>query len=425
MPYTTVTRTKDGAGAIKYARGNGKGHNNKERRNEYITGINMAPDSCVSFEEQMQPFWDRARESHTNQVIRYVISFSPKELDPNNPADVLKGHEIGCEIMREIAPGHQVAVFTQTDGVGGKIHIHGIANDVNMETYKRIPSINTHQHHFAQISDRICSQYFELDTGHSMAEEKEPHAVRGAKKKNREIREANAKEIEEAQKENREPVLKKEKYIWKEDLKQRIQRAAEGAEDEQDFFERLKAERVRLIPDNEGNYRRHATKTQPVHYTYELIVEEKDLEGLDGKIPTRTRAKSFKLGDNYQPEGVAKRFKNKGKAKDVSPQEDRPEEKPIQTEIRTVKEIIKPAEIQETPADFIEVLEEEQEEMAGIVELAGTVETEPKPKVETKPIQTAPKKPINRGRQAEDRLASILAGVAKAEAEKYLDEPQF
>lgn len=131
-----MTRAKNGEDAIKYIRGNGKGHNGAAYRNEYFSGINMLPDSVVPFEKQMQIFWDKADRRHTTQVDRYFISYALSELNPDNPEDVLKAHNIGCEIAREIAPGHQAVVATQTDGKGHKIHTHIDVNDVNMETLK-------------------------------------------------------------------------------------------------------------------------------------------------------------------------------------------------------------------------------------------------------------------------------------------------
>ena len=55
----------------------------------------MLPDNVVRFEAQMQKFWDRADPRHTTQVDRFIISFHPDELDPDNPRDWLKALDIG------------------------------------------------------------------------------------------------------------------------------------------------------------------------------------------------------------------------------------------------------------------------------------------------------------------------------------------
>ena len=75
---------------------------------------------------------------HTTQFDRFIVSFSKTELDPSDPAQVLKGHLTACEIARELFPGHQAAVATQTDGQGGLIHSHIGVNDVHTEVRRLI-----------------------------------------------------------------------------------------------------------------------------------------------------------------------------------------------------------------------------------------------------------------------------------------------
>lgn len=194
MPVSRVTRARNGAASISYVRGGrrnarrAKGHNGAERRNEYFTGINMLPDGVMPFERQMQPFWNKARAGHTTQVDRFVISFSPRELDSRNPADVAKGHMIACEIARELFPGHQAAVATQIDGVGRKVHAHILVNDVGVIDYRGLKKHQYYHPWFSKRMDEICSRYIELDVA-APAAEREPHAVRGKRIGNERIRE--------------------------------------------------------------------------------------------------------------------------------------------------------------------------------------------------------------------------------------------
>ena len=292
-----MTRTSNGAEAISYIRGvDGKGHNNADHRNEYLTGVNMLPDNVVPFEQQMQIYWNKADPRHTTQLDRFIISFAKTELDPSDPAQVLKGHLTACEIAREVFPDYQAVVATQIDGKGGLIHCHIGVNDVNMNTLKGMDSIKYAHFHFSKEIDRICQRCID-SAPMELAAEREPPSVRGTKLKNERIRMENAREIEKAQAEGRAPVLKPEEYIWRDDLKRRIREAATGAADEADFFSRLRSHGVEVE-------KKAATKKQPEHYTYELI----DVSGFPGKIPPNLKAKSHKLGGNYQPEGVAKLF---------------------------------------------------------------------------------------------------------------------
>ena len=274
MPYSRITRTVAGTDAIAYARGNGAGHNNNEVRNEYMAGVNMLPDEVVSFEQQMQPFWDRADSRHIIQVDRCIVSFHPSELDPDKPEDCAKGLAIGCEIAKRNAPDNQSAVFLQKDGKGGKIHLHILTNDVNMSNYKGIDPAAYAHFHFQKIVDEVCQQYFDLAEPEAQPEKVNP-SVRGSRMKNEQIRAANELERQRAAAEGREvdpEKIQAERYIWQDDLRQRIKKAAIEATDEADFAHHLRLSGVELIPhknkDGSLSYLHPATKKQPSHYTY-------------------------------------------------------------------------------------------------------------------------------------------------------------
>lgn len=68
---------------MDYAYGVGKEHNENEMRNQLITGVNLVDG--VSYLEQMQMYWNKAREGYETQVLRIVQSFSRKLLDSDNP----------------------------------------------------------------------------------------------------------------------------------------------------------------------------------------------------------------------------------------------------------------------------------------------------------------------------------------------------
>lgn len=310
MPYSHITRTSFGADAIAYARGDGTGHNGAEVRNEYIAGVNMLPDEVVPFEWQMRPFWERAHFRHTVQIDRCIVSFHPSELDPDNPEDCVKGLAIGYEIAKRNAPDNQSAVFLQKDGKGGKIHLHILTNDVNMSDGKGINPAAYAHFHFQKIVDEVCQQYFDLKEPEAQPERLNP-SVRGAREKNEQIRVANELERKQAAEEGREvdPAnIKAERYIWQDDLRQRVKDAAAKATDEESFARQLRLSGIELVPhkhkDGTVTYLHPATKKQPAHYTYELV----DTSGFPDKIPPNLKSKSHKLGANYQPEGIAKLF---------------------------------------------------------------------------------------------------------------------
>ena len=103
-------------------------------------------------------------------------------------------------------------------------------------------------------------------------------------------------------------------YIWQDNLKARVREAATAATDEDDFFRQLTLRGV------EGK-KREATRKQPNYYLYELVDTSgfPDLES----IPKNLKSKSYKLGIDFQPEGVAQLFqKSKTGVRDYAPKND-------------------------------------------------------------------------------------------------------
>ena len=320
MPYSRITRTAYGADAIRYARGYRSGHNGQPRRNLYTAGVNMLPDQTVRFEEQMRPLWDRMDARHKIQVNRCVVSFSSKELDPDNEADQLTALEIGCRIAEANAPNCQSAVFVQADGKGHKLHLHILINDVRISDHKGVDSKAYYHPHFRKLVDQICKEYFTLDEP-GKAPERVNQSVRGRRAANEKIRERNRAEVEDAELEGRKPELEPKKYIWQDDLRERIKRAASQAWDEDSFAQALRLDGVELLEqrqkDGTVTYIHHATKTMPEYYVYELV----DISGFQTgeKIPANLKSRSCKMGTNYSPKGIAGMFRK------VAPEVQEPE----------------------------------------------------------------------------------------------------
>ena len=103
MPYTRISPTKYGREAIFYAKGGDhqKGHNDNIERNLLVGSVGMLPDSVISFEDQMQPYWNLASSRNKTQIQRIIGSFSERELDPNDPNSPLKAMAIAQEYFKE------------------------------------------------------------------------------------------------------------------------------------------------------------------------------------------------------------------------------------------------------------------------------------------------------------------------------------
>lgn len=272
MAYTRVTRTANGHGALMYAYGKGKGHNGSDVRNDLIANVNILPG--VQAEIQMQKYWNRARANHKTQVIRVVQSFSVRELNPDEPADILTANIIGQEFVQKYYPDRQAVVFTQTDGKSGLIHNHVIISDTDMTSSKGCDKQQYYQPKLAQWTNEIAGQYFELDFGDTTVPDKTTQTERAKRALG--------------------------EYVWKDDLKSRITEALNESESEEDWIKNLPAHGV--------NIEVHDSKKRGKYYTYELM----DTDGFgDKKIPQNLKSRSYKLGTLYDAEHVQEYFSEK------------------------------------------------------------------------------------------------------------------
>lgn len=272
MAYTRVTRTANGHGALMYAYGKGKGHNGSDVRNDLIANVNILPG--VPAEIQMQKYWNRARANHKTQVIRVVQSFSVRELNPDEPADILTANMIGQEFVQKYYPDRQAVVFTQTDGKSGLIHNHVIISDTDMTSSRGCDKQQYYQPTLAKWTDEIAGQYFELDFGDTTVPDKTTQTERAKRALG--------------------------EYVWKDDLKSRITEALNESESEEDWIKNLPAHGV--------NIEVHDSRKRGKYYTYELM----DTDGFgDKKIPQNLKSRSYKLGTLYDAEHVQEYFSEK------------------------------------------------------------------------------------------------------------------
>ena len=272
MAYTRVTRTANGHGALMYAYGKGKGHNGSDVRNDMIANVNILPG--VPTEVQMQKYWNRARANHKTQVIRVVQSFSVRELNPDEPADILTANMIGQEFVQKYYPDRQAVVFTQTDGKSGLIHNHVIISDTDMTSSRGCDKQQYYQPTLAKWTDEIAGQYFELDFGDTTVPDKTTQTERAKRALG--------------------------EYVWKDDLKSRITEALNESESEEDW--------IRNLPAHGVNIEVHDSKKRGKYYTYELM----DTDGFgDKKIPQNLKSRSYKLGTLYDAEHIQEYFSEK------------------------------------------------------------------------------------------------------------------
>lgn len=284
MPYSRITHTAHGAEAIAYARGiDGQGHNGADHRNDYVLPVNMLPDSVRPYQDQMADYWRLASDKNKNQVLRGVVSYSKKELNPDSPEDILKAAHMGREIVQTGYPDRQAVVFVQTDGKGGCVHLHILINNVSLTDHKGATDEQKTAAFFRRTSDTVAAKYINPDTGKQADVEKQSQTERAAVG-----------------------------YVWKDDLKARILQARDAAVDMQDFYKQLTAHGV------EGTEKTRR-KSQEKYITFELT----DTAGFsDGKIPENLKSRSYKLGGDFEYSALEQAIKQR-----------RPQLAPTQAEI--------------------------------------------------------------------------------------------
>ena len=274
MPYTTVSRVENGRSLLEYILQE-KGHNGNAARNMMKSSVAMNDNE--DYGTQMDRYWRRARSNHKVQIIHIIQSFSPKEFSRDNPDDVLKVNMIGQDFVSEHYKDRQALICTQADGKGKCLHNHILINDVSMINSKGCDNEEYHHKNVSEWSDKIVANY---------------------------IIPIETKEADE--KLTRTEILKREnkKYVYKDDIRKRVEKTMENVSSEKEFLEKLFDNGVVAKKKKRG------TKDKEEYYLYELLDLSEVPEGT--RLPKyNLTIKSYNLGAAYGPKAVAKAIKNK------------------------------------------------------------------------------------------------------------------
>ncbi|MBP1549239.1 MAG: relaxase/mobilization nuclease domain-containing protein [Oscillospiraceae bacterium] len=273
MPYTTVSRVENGRSLLEYILQE-KGHNENAVRNMMKSSVAMNDNE--DYGTQMDRYWRRARSNHKVQIIHIIQSFSPKEFSRDNPDDVLKVNMIGQDFVSEHYKGRQALICTQADGKGKCLHNHILINDVSMINSKGCDNEEYHHKNVSEWSDKIVANY---------------------------IIPIETKEADE--KLTRTEILKreKEKYVYKDDIRKRVEKTMENVSSEKEFLEKLFDNGVVAKKKKRG------TKDKEEYYLYELLDLSEVPEGT--RLPKyNLTIKSYNLGAAYGPKAVNEAVKN-------------------------------------------------------------------------------------------------------------------
>ena len=302
--YTKMTRIKQGKAGLNYLL-NESAHNGKEKRNEYLTGVNLVDG--VSYFKQFQYYWDKADDRHEVQVRHIILSFSDRELDPKNPAHIKYAHENFAEYIQENFPNRQALVGTQIDGKTGLVHCHAMVNDCDMISTAGC----SEQQRYYKFYMQTCDKFMEdrgivLDRGRN-------HDV-SSKKTYEQIYEMRCEEILAERAELADKLMAaraagdtagvakiqqeindvKDPYIWKEHLRQRIQEAKDESKSYSEFTEMLDSKGV--IYDDSGKHNKFRLK------------EEEYKRFTDKPYPTKSVCRGKTLNEDFARDALKAYF---------------------------------------------------------------------------------------------------------------------
>lgn len=364
MPYVRIDPAKSPYGMLNYL-DDDKGHNGNKDRNVMISYVNMDPE--IPYKKQFREVWNNEKSTVKRHAYVIIQSFSKNELDPSDPQSYLTANLAGNQLAYEFGKGRQAVVFTQIDGQSGLVHNHIFINNVHPYTHECFQSTDivheyysdgkpvmvrnkkgelihkyhvnhgeTYQPYVRELSDKVCAEFITLDPGlnkgrsYSHAEYALHEENKVIDAENDEITAEN-KEIKKYNEEHKdkpkpEKELKQRRYVWKDDLRSRIDQAVTESSDWDDFV--LHLDVYHHIDVREGKYITYTLRDkddyaaeEKLKYIRKQVKEgrpEKEVsaeaDDMDFMPKRKLSARSNKLGSGYSREAVEERLKEKRQA---------------------------------------------------------------------------------------------------------------
>ena len=262
MAQTKVASSRSATASIKYGR-DGKDKDTQEKKCIAMSGINCDPSNAEYEFGVVRKAFNKAKDEGKDiQAHLIEQSFKGRDIDPFEVNQM--GYELAERLNAELGGGFQAVVYTH--GNTDNYHNHIVFNAVNLE--------DGHKYHCYQekkiverINDAVVQEH-----GYPVIEK---HKERGTSVT---IKEQKLKD--------------KGEYIWKDDLRARIDQAFEKTKDSLHFdLERFKAH----LTDLGVNIReRFNQKQQMTRFSYDFIDR-------DGK---KRIIREKNLGVDYGAEGI-------------------------------------------------------------------------------------------------------------------------
>lgn len=176
-----------------------------EKRAEEREGVDCPPEYAKAQFKATRELWGKTDGIQAHHVIQ---SFKPGEVSPE------MANQIGQDLAREIAKGHETVIYTHTDK--DHIHNHIVINAVSYEDGSKYQSSKKDLYKIREQSDRLC-----LEKGLSIVNEPSAH-----------IRYTLAEKS----------LLDKGKDSWKDEIRESIDHIKENAHSLDNLADQLKRE---------------------------------------------------------------------------------------------------------------------------------------------------------------------------------------
>lgn len=119
-----------------------------ENKAEVQSGINVDDENAKTQMKATRMMFDK---DNGRQGYHLIQSF-----DPDDKITPQKANEIGQELAKQVAPGHEVTVYTHTDR--DHVHNHICINSVNMDTGLKYVNDRQNLYDIRRENDKLCKE---------------------------------------------------------------------------------------------------------------------------------------------------------------------------------------------------------------------------------------------------------------------------
>lgn len=266
MSITKISSTRNAGALIRYILED-EAHNEASERYVSASAHNCTIGNARS---EFKAIRKRYNKENNIQAYSIIISWSKEELNPDDEDDIQKAQLSADMLAKEIGGENRQAVISiQRDGRGGNLHGHICINSIDMITGKSLRGDKKHHNYIKNKSDEIQRQLNILNKNELNDEYTDKQTIQEIK------------------------AREKGQYIWKDDIKSRIENCMENPNilSYEEFKQEMKNQYNVDITERK-------TKKEDVYGGYVLTYTFND------KNNKKRKVRSTRLGSTYGLKGI-------------------------------------------------------------------------------------------------------------------------